>query len=113
MGLDPSDGEAWLVLGGAYQAMGNTGQAKRCYNACVSQGKKGPISDCKDMLEGSSLPLVELTRRRRGWSQRQCSKNLRIFSENARQRRLAQAIATHPRDAAREEQARTAVLQTW
>jgi hypothetical protein len=50
VGLDPSDGEAWLVLGGAYQAMGNTGQAKRCYNACVSQGKKGPIGDCKDML---------------------------------------------------------------
>ncbi len=48
--LDPSDGEAWLVLGGAYQAMGNNGQAKRCYNACVSQGKKGPISDCRDML---------------------------------------------------------------
>ena len=48
--LDPSDGEAWLVLGGAYQAMGNNAQAKRCYNACVSQGKKGPISDCKDML---------------------------------------------------------------
>jgi tetratricopeptide (TPR) repeat protein len=48
--LDPSDGEAWLVLGGAYQAMGNASQAKRCYNACVSQGKKGPISDCKDVL---------------------------------------------------------------
>ncbi len=48
--LDASDGEAWLVLGGAYQAMGNNSQAKRCYNACVSQGKKGPISDCRDML---------------------------------------------------------------
>ena len=54
--LDPSDGEAWLVLGGAYQAMGNAGQAKRCYNACVSQGKKGPIGDCKDML-GSFVAL--------------------------------------------------------
>ncbi len=48
--LDPSDGEAWLVLGGAYQAMGNSAQAKRCYTACTTQGKKGPISDCKDML---------------------------------------------------------------
>jgi hypothetical protein len=48
--LDASDGEAWLVLGGAYQAMGNNSQAKRCYNACVTQGKKGPISDCKDVL---------------------------------------------------------------
>lgn len=50
--LDPSDGEAWLVLGGAYQAMGNNGQAKRCYTACTTQGKKGPLSDCKDMLGG-------------------------------------------------------------
>ena len=48
--LDPSDGEAWLVLGGAYQAMGNNSQAKRCYTACTTQGKKGPISDCKDVL---------------------------------------------------------------
>ncbi|HSQ67098.1 MAG TPA: hypothetical protein VLM85_27965 [Polyangiaceae bacterium] len=48
--LDPSDGEAWLVLGGAYQAMGNVGQAKRCYKACVAQGKKGPVTDCRDML---------------------------------------------------------------
>jgi hypothetical protein len=48
--LDASDGEAWLVLGAAYQAMGNTGQAKRCFNACVTQGKKGPIGDCRDML---------------------------------------------------------------
>jgi hypothetical protein len=50
--LDPSDGEAWLVLGGAYQAMGQNGQAKRCYTACTTQGKKGPLSDCKDMLGG-------------------------------------------------------------
>jgi tetratricopeptide (TPR) repeat protein len=50
VGLDSSDAEAWLVLGGAYQAMGNIGQAKRCYKACVAQGKKGPVGDCRDML---------------------------------------------------------------
>ena len=48
--LDPSDAEAWLVLGAAYQAMGNVGQAKRCFHSCISQGKKGPVSDCRDML---------------------------------------------------------------
>ena len=50
--LDPGDAEAWLVLGAAYQAMGNVGQAKRCYRSCVSQGKRGPVSDCRDMLAG-------------------------------------------------------------
>ena len=48
--LDPSDAEAWLVLGAAYQASGNVGQAKRCFKSCVSQGKRGPVSDCRDML---------------------------------------------------------------
>ena len=45
-----SDAEAWLVLGAAYQAMGNVAMAKRSFKACVSQGKKGPVSDCRDML---------------------------------------------------------------
>ncbi|HEY1958503.1 MAG TPA: hypothetical protein VGH28_22955 [Polyangiaceae bacterium] len=48
--LDGSDAESWLVLGAAYQAMGNVGQAKRCFHSCISQGKKGPVSDCRDML---------------------------------------------------------------
>ncbi len=48
--LDPSDGETWLVLGAAYQASGSVTQAKRCFNACISQGKKGPIDECKSML---------------------------------------------------------------
>ncbi len=48
--LDASDGETWLVLGAAYQASGNVTQAKRCFNACISQGKKGPIDECKSML---------------------------------------------------------------
>ena len=48
--LDASDAEAWLVLGAAYQAMGNVAMAKRSFHSCVSQGKKGPVSDCRDML---------------------------------------------------------------
>ena len=48
--LDATDAEAWLVLGAAYQAMGNVGQAKRAFKSCIAQGKKGPVSDCRDML---------------------------------------------------------------
>jgi hypothetical protein len=48
--LDATDAEAWLVLGAAYQAMGNVGQAKRAFHSCVAHGRKGPVSDCRDML---------------------------------------------------------------
>ncbi len=49
--LDPADGEAWQLLGGAYQAKGNMGQARRCYDACIHQGKRGPIAECADLLK--------------------------------------------------------------
>jgi len=48
--LDPSDGEAWLLLGAAYQAMGKGQEARRSYSSCVAEGKRGPISDCRAML---------------------------------------------------------------
>jgi type IV secretory pathway VirB10-like protein len=50
--LDPSDGEAWLVLGAAYQARGELAQAKRCYRACVEQGTRGPKAECRAMAQG-------------------------------------------------------------
>jgi type IV secretory pathway VirB10-like protein len=50
--LDPSDGEAWLVLGAAYQARGEIGQAKRCYKACLEEGKRGPKGECRAMALG-------------------------------------------------------------
>ncbi len=49
--LDPSDGEAWLLLGAAYQEKGKPGEARRCFNACLKQGKKGPIGECRQMLQ--------------------------------------------------------------
>jgi tetratricopeptide (TPR) repeat protein len=49
--LDPSDGEAWLLLGASYQSMGRAGDAKRAFNSCLSQGKKGPLGECKAMLQ--------------------------------------------------------------
>ncbi len=48
--LDGSDAEAWLVLGAAYQATGNVGHAKTCYDACVTHGSKGPVDECRDLL---------------------------------------------------------------
>jgi tetratricopeptide (TPR) repeat protein len=50
--LDPSDGEAWLVLGAAYQARGELAQAKRCYRLCVEQGTRGPKAECRAMAQG-------------------------------------------------------------
>jgi hypothetical protein len=50
--LDPSDGEAWLILGAAYQALGEIGQAKRCYKACLEEGKRGPKAECRAMALG-------------------------------------------------------------
>lgn len=50
--LDPTDGEAWLILGASYQAGGELGQAKRCYRACVAQARRGPRAECQAMSQG-------------------------------------------------------------
>jgi Flp pilus assembly protein TadD len=48
--LDPTDGEAWLILGAAYQQRGAWKDARRCYKACVDQGNRGPRTECAAML---------------------------------------------------------------
>lgn len=48
--LDATDGDAWLVLGAAYQEKGNLVDARRCFMSCVKQGKKGTVSECAAML---------------------------------------------------------------
>jgi predicted Zn-dependent protease len=48
--LDPTDGEAWLILGAAYQAKGKGHDARRCFTACLKEGKRGPKSECAAML---------------------------------------------------------------
>jgi hypothetical protein len=47
---DPTDGEAWLILGAAYQEKGKHADARRCFGECVKQGKRGPIGECRAML---------------------------------------------------------------
>ncbi|CAN5910375.1 hypothetical protein BH11MYX4_BH11MYX4_34230 [soil metagenome] len=48
--LDPQDGEAWLLLGAAYQEKGKNAEARRAYKACLTEGKRGPIGECRAML---------------------------------------------------------------
>lgn len=48
--LDPSDGEAWLLLGAAYQDKGKMAEARRAYAACTKEGTRGPIGECRAML---------------------------------------------------------------
>lgn len=47
---DPTDGEAWLLLGAAYQEKGSAAQARRCYTSCLQLGKRGPLGECSAML---------------------------------------------------------------
>jgi hypothetical protein len=48
--LDATDGEAWLLLGAAYQEKGNMPEARRAYTACAKEGTHGPIGECRAML---------------------------------------------------------------
>lgn len=49
--LDPADGEAWLVLGAAYQQMGKNADARKAFQSCLKEGKRGPIGECRAMLQ--------------------------------------------------------------
>jgi hypothetical protein len=48
--VDPTDAEAWLILGAAYQMKGDGKNAFRSFKACVDQGKRGPKYECAAML---------------------------------------------------------------
>lgn len=47
--LDPSDAEAWLILGAAYQEKGDQKNARRSFKSCLEQGKRGPKWECAQM----------------------------------------------------------------
>jgi len=44
--LDPTDAEAWLILGAAYQVRGTLSEARRCFSTCAQVAKRGPRSEC-------------------------------------------------------------------
>jgi tetratricopeptide (TPR) repeat protein len=48
--LDPTDGEAWLILGAAYQEKGNMAEARRAYASCAKDAMTGPRAECQKML---------------------------------------------------------------
>jgi Flp pilus assembly protein TadD len=44
--LDPSDAEAWLILGAAYQEKGDLANARKSFKSCLTEGKRGPKWEC-------------------------------------------------------------------
>jgi hypothetical protein len=48
--LDPSDAEAWLILGAAYQTRGTYAEARRCFSSCVHVAKRGPRGECSALM---------------------------------------------------------------
>jgi hypothetical protein len=48
--LDPSDAEAWLVLGAAYQLVGNAREARAAFEACTRVAKRGRTWECRALL---------------------------------------------------------------
>jgi hypothetical protein len=48
--LDPTDGEAWLILGGAYQERGSDRAARHAYASCAQSAKPGHArSECASL----------------------------------------------------------------
>jgi Flp pilus assembly protein TadD len=48
--LDPTDAEAWLVLGAAYLQRGASKDARRCFSSCVEQATHGGQRECAALL---------------------------------------------------------------
>ena len=51
MALDRKDGEAWLILGAAYQSLGKLADARRSFLACSKEATTGPVGECRAMLQ--------------------------------------------------------------
>ena len=48
--LDPTDADAWLILGGAYQKQGHFVDARRCFASCAEQARRGARWECRALL---------------------------------------------------------------
>jgi hypothetical protein len=49
--LDPTDAEAWLVLGAAEMASGKHRDARATFTACTKVATRGPRHECAQMLQ--------------------------------------------------------------
>ena len=47
---DPSDAEAWLILGSANQELGHAAAARAAFRSCIKVAKHGPLRECRAML---------------------------------------------------------------
>ena len=48
--LDPTDAEAWLILGAAYDQRGTYAKARACFQRCVDEATHGPKGECAALL---------------------------------------------------------------
>ncbi len=48
--LDPTDAEAWLILGAGYQQRGAFARARRCFATCAQVATRGPRRECAALL---------------------------------------------------------------
>jgi hypothetical protein len=48
--LDPTDAEAWLILGAGYDQRGAYGEARKCFAACARVATRGPRRECSALL---------------------------------------------------------------
>jgi hypothetical protein len=48
--LDPSDAEAWLILGAGYDQRGAYAQARKCFATCARVATRGPRRECAALL---------------------------------------------------------------
>jgi len=49
--LDPTDADAWRILGAAYQDSGRLVEARRCFAECTKVAKKGEVRECSFLLQ--------------------------------------------------------------
>ena len=48
--LDPTDADAWLLLGAAYMDRGKSADARAAFSSCAKLATKGPVGECRLML---------------------------------------------------------------
>ena len=48
--LDPTDAEAWLILGAGYDQRGAYGEARKCFATCARVATRGPRRECAALL---------------------------------------------------------------
>lgn len=48
--LDPTDAEAWLILGAAYQLAGKGAEARNAFYSCSKLAKRGDVGECRALV---------------------------------------------------------------